>query len=266
MKIIAHRGASHDAPENTLAAFRLAWQRGADGVEGDFRLTGDGQVVCIHDNTTRRTAEVDLPVADCPLAKLRKLDVGVWKAGRWVGERIPTLAEILALVPPGAGAPDDKRILIEVKTGPEILPILAPILAESGLRREQIAILAFDREVIARAKQLLPDVAAYWLVEHRMDPATGAASPTAGEILATLGEIRADGVDCSAALYAVDEDFLAAFRNDGREVHVWTVDNVPSALVFQSLGVDSLTTNRPGFLRRHLSDPGPLRADTARPG
>lgn len=62
--LIAHRGASRDAPENTLAAFDLAWQQGADGIEADFRLTGDGRIVCLHDASTGRTAGVDLTVAD----------------------------------------------------------------------------------------------------------------------------------------------------------------------------------------------------------
>ena len=67
--LIAHRGASHDAPENTLAAFRLAWEQGADGIEGDFRLSRDGEIICLHDATTRRTAGIDLVVADATLAR-----------------------------------------------------------------------------------------------------------------------------------------------------------------------------------------------------
>src|SRR6185369_848081 len=88
--LIAHRGASRDAPENTLAAFRLAWQQGADGIEADFRLTRDGRVVCLHDASTGRTAGVDLAVAEASLEELKRLDVGGWKGARWAGERIPT--------------------------------------------------------------------------------------------------------------------------------------------------------------------------------
>ena len=79
VKIVAHRGASLDAPENTLAAFRLAWSQGADAIEGDFRLTKDGRIACLHDDTTQRTAGLDLTVADSTLAELRELDVGSWK-------------------------------------------------------------------------------------------------------------------------------------------------------------------------------------------
>src|SRR5262245_61979826 len=112
--IIAHRGASHDAPENTLAAFRLAWQQDADGIECDFYLTRDEAIACIHDETTKRTAGVDLTIADATLDQLRGLDVGSWKDKRWAGERIPLIEQVFQTIPKG------KRIYIEVKCGPEI--------------------------------------------------------------------------------------------------------------------------------------------------
>ncbi|MDP6721144.1 MAG: glycerophosphodiester phosphodiesterase family protein, partial [Pirellulaceae bacterium] len=93
--IVAHRGASYDAPENTLAAFRLAWRQGADGIEGDFYLTKDGQIVCIHDADTKRTAGVSRQVAKSTLAELRELDVGRWKDEEFAGERMPTLQQVL---------------------------------------------------------------------------------------------------------------------------------------------------------------------------
>ncbi|MDP7286911.1 MAG: glycerophosphodiester phosphodiesterase family protein, partial [Phycisphaerae bacterium] len=71
--IVAHRGASRDAPENTIAAFELAWKQGADAIEGDFYLTKDRRIVCIHDSSTKRTARANLSVAKSTLAELRKL-------------------------------------------------------------------------------------------------------------------------------------------------------------------------------------------------
>lgn len=70
--IVAHRGASHDAPENTLAAFELAWEQGADAIEGDFHLTQDGHIVCLHDKDTKRTAGKKLVVGKSSLEELRK--------------------------------------------------------------------------------------------------------------------------------------------------------------------------------------------------
>ncbi len=101
--IVAHRGASYDAPENTLAAFRLAWDQDADAIEGDFYVTKDQQIACIHDKTTKRVApqQPELSIANSTLKELQKLDVGSWKHPQYTAERIPTLKEVLATVPEG---------------------------------------------------------------------------------------------------------------------------------------------------------------------
>src|SRR5262245_58707114 len=98
-EIIAHRGSSFSAPENTLAAVRLGWRQGADAAEGDFRLTADGQIVCVHDKTFKRTAGIDHPVAEMTLAEIERLDAGSWKSPEFAGERVPTLDQLLATVP-----------------------------------------------------------------------------------------------------------------------------------------------------------------------
>ena len=110
-EIVAHRGASFDAPENTLAAFRLAWEQGADAVEGDFYLTADQQIVCLHDKDTKRTApnQTSRVVSKSTLAELQQLDVGSWKAEKYKGEKIPTLQEVLKVIPA------NKKILIEIE-------------------------------------------------------------------------------------------------------------------------------------------------------
>src|SRR5512138_1617646 len=97
--VLGHRGASADAPENTLAAFRLALAQGADGVELDVWRCATGEVVVAHDEDARRVAGVDLRIRDAPLAALRALDVGAWKGDRFGGERIPLLAEVLEALP-----------------------------------------------------------------------------------------------------------------------------------------------------------------------
>ncbi|MCB9949963.1 MAG: hypothetical protein H6824_03175 [Planctomycetaceae bacterium] len=99
--IVAHRGASYDAPENTLPAFKLAWEKGADAIEGDFYLTKDQQIVCIHDKDTKRTGKNQpvLTVAESTLAELRKVDVGSWKDAKYKETFIPTIQEVLATVP-----------------------------------------------------------------------------------------------------------------------------------------------------------------------
>ena len=97
-EIIAHRGASKLRPENTLPAFKLALEQNADGIEGDFHLTKDHQIVCLHDSATDRVAHVHKVVKDSTLAELKKLDVGAWFNQDWLGVQIPTLREILAIL------------------------------------------------------------------------------------------------------------------------------------------------------------------------
>jgi glycerophosphoryl diester phosphodiesterase len=244
-ELIAHRGASFDAPENTLAAFRLAWEQGADGIEGDFRLTRDGEIVCLHDPTTRRTARGNLHAADATLAELRELDAGAWKGESWRGEWIPTLREVIATVPPG------KRLFMELKSGPEILLPLAAILAEPGLAPEQAVILAFDAEVVAAARQLLPGVKTLWITGYTRDWQCGGWNPAIGEVIQTLERTGASGLASQARRF-IDAAFVRALRAAGMEFHVWTVDSPRTAARFAALGADSVTTNRPGWLRGRL--------------
>ena len=244
--LIAHRGASREAPENTLASFRRAFAQGADGIEGDFRLTADGEIVCMHDATTGRTAGIDLPVPASTLAELRSLDVGAWKGREWAEERIPTLAEVLGVVPPG------KLLYIEVKGDPEIVPILGDLLAAAGRDLPRTAILAFDARVVAAARARLPRVKTLWLTEYRRT--WRGWSPDLATILRTLAETGATGLG-SEARRAVDAGLVRALRGAGRELHVWTVDTLPAARRFAELGADALITNRPGWLRERL---GPL--------
>lgn len=233
--VIAHRGASRDAPENTLAAFRLAWDQGADGIEADFRLTRDGQVVCIHDDTTGRTAGSDIRVADASLAELRRLDVGLFRGERWRGESIPTLEEILAALPAG------KRIYIELKSGPEIVAPLRDLLVRSGVAPERVRLLAFSPQLVSLLKEQLPEFRSCLNVSYRR------GRPSPEELPALLSDCRADGLS-SAAHAMLDNGFVAALQQAGKEIHVWTVDSARGARHYRSLGVDSIMTNRPGVV------------------
>src|SRR5258706_7289864 len=112
-EIIAHRGASHDSPVNTLAAVQLGWKQRADAVEIDVQFSKDNHIVVIHDDTTRKTGGLRRKVGEQTLAELRTLDVGRWKDARWRGEKIPTLAEVLATIP------DQRRLFVDIKCGPE---------------------------------------------------------------------------------------------------------------------------------------------------
>lgn len=244
--IVAHRGASYHAPENTLAAFRLAWEQGADAVEGDFLLTEDGQVVCMHDASAKRTGGKDLVIAETTLADLQKLDYGSWKHSRFRGEAIPTLADVLKNIP------KDKRFFLEVKTGPEIVPSLVTEIQESGLSPEQIVIIAFDEHVIAAAKKSLPNIKACWLTSFKQDKSSGQWNPTLPSILATAERIKADGLDCKAEPAVVNAAFVKEIRAAGLELHCWTVNDPAEAMRLAQLGIDSITTDRPAAIRQAI--------------
>lgn len=246
--IIAHRGASGDAPENTLAAFQLAWDQEADGIEGDFRVTADGAVVCLHDPDTGRVSggAVQLEVARSTLEQLRAVDVGSWKSPKFAGQKIPTLSEVLGLVRPG------KLFFLEIKGGAELVPPIAQVLRESGTNLSQVVIIAFDPLTIAEVRRHIPEVRTYWLVSYQRDKTTGQWKPTVDEILATLRAIGAHGLDSQANPAVVDQQFVRTIREAGFELHVWTVNDEALARHFQNLGVDSITTDYPERIRRAL--------------
>ncbi len=248
--IVAHRGASADAPENTLAAFRLGWEQNADAIEGDFFLTSDKQIVAIHDSDTQRTAGVAGDVRKKSSAELRTLDVGRWKHRDFADERIPTLAEVVETIPVG------KKFFLEVKDTARLVPVLKQQLtsdpAFEKLAPEQLVIIAFDAEVIATSKRELPDVKAFWLTGFKSDEQTGEVHPSIEEILSTLQTIDADGLDCQAAEH-IDQHFVDQIRAAGYQFHVWTIDDPAVAQRFAALGVDSITTNVPQSIRQQLS-------------
>ena len=248
MLIIAHRGASHDAPENTLAAVRLAWEQGADAVEVDVHLTRDGRLAVIHDSDTERVGRVRRSVAATALAELRTLDVGRWKAPSFAGEKIPELPDVLGLVPAG------KRIFIELKGGPEAVTELKRCLDQPGqgsgapLQRDQITVIAFDLTTAHAAKQALPRHEVCWLAEAGGE----ARCATLAEVAATAMREGLDGVDVEAG-WPVDKLFTQQCHDRAFKVYVWTVDDPRRARELTAAGVDGITTNRPGWLRAQLA-------------
>ncbi len=148
--------------------------------------------------------------------------------------------------------PDGKRLFLEVKTGPAIVPALVAAISKSEIKEEQIVIIAFDEEVIAAAKQALPEIKACWLVSFKQDQNSGEWKPLVASILKTLERIEADGLDCRAELAVVNETFVEEIRAAGLELHCWTVNNPEHARTLHRLGFDSITTDRPAFIRKAL--------------
>lgn len=238
VKIIAHRGASHLAPENTLASINLAWELGADAVEVDVHLTHDKRIVAIHDPTTKRTAGTEMAIAASHSEHLRRLDVGHHKHGDFVGESIPFLEEVLATVPP------ERHLFVEIKCSPRILPPLDEMLTSSG-KRSQIVLIGFDLETMRAAKELMPDVPAYWLCDKQLwRPYRGVLAQKA----------RAAGLDgLNVHWSGITRRFVAAVKAAGLKLYTWTVDDPADAARLRALGVDGITTNRPGWLRSRIA-------------
>ncbi|MFM1902810.1 MAG: putative glycerophosphoryl diester phosphodiesterase 1, partial [Planctomycetota bacterium] len=212
-------------------------------------LTSDGQIVCVHDADTERVAGVRHVVAETPLAELRALDAGRWKAEQFAGERLPTFAEVLAAVPAG------KRFFIELKEGPAIVPqVVAGLQGWEG-DPALLTIIAFNADTVAACKRALPAIKAHWLTGFKQDKATGEWQPSAAEVVASFKASRADGVGLKGERQVVDRGFLEQLRAGGvPEFHVWTIDAPEDARAFREFGAVGITTNRPALIRAALAD------------
>ncbi len=242
---IAHRGESLDAPENTLAAFRLAWERGAAGIEGDFRLNADGEIVCMHDDNARRTTGVDREISAATSAQVAALDAGALRGKQWEGEGVPTLLQVLGTVPAG------KRILLEIKDGPSLVPVLKRDLEESGLGADQIVAITFHEDVLMAVRRQIPELKALLLTGVQRG-ADGGPSPSAEDLARKLVELGAHGVDAGGA-DCIDAAYVEAIHTRGFEFHVWTVDEAEQARRLIDAGVDSITSNRAHYLTQALA-------------
>ena len=223
-EIVAHRGASHDAPENSLEAFRLGWTQ-ADANELDVHLSRDGRLVVIHDASTKRTTKVDKPVVEQTAAELKALGV-------------PSLEEVVADIPAG------KRLFIEIKCGAEALPELARVLKDRP--PERFALIAFNADTLGQAKKLLPAIPAYWLAGYK-------AETKLEDLLAKAKAGGLDGLDLNHQ-FPIDAAFVKKARDAGLKLHVWTVNDPGIARRLAAAGVDGLTTDRPAWLRARLLD------------
>jgi glycerophosphoryl diester phosphodiesterase len=235
MRILGHRGASHDAPENTLPAFQLALAQGADGVELDARLCGSGQVVVFHDETLQRLAGRPDRVARTPWTTLRTLEVG-GPSGR---ARIPLLAEVLEALPRTA------FINVELKAdwgGVRLAQRVGRLLLQ-GQHQAHVVVSSFQPVCLLALAGFAPALKRGYLLEPKQPfwLESGVLAPLVGR----------DAVHPEDGQVTLSR--LEAWHAQGREVAVWTVDDAARARTLAGWGVDSLITNRPGFLRAALS-------------
>lgn len=249
VEIVGHRGASHDAPENTLASEKLAWKQNADAVETDIWLTKDGQMIVSHDKSTKRATGVERSIPDSEFAALRELDAGKWKGAQFAGEKLPTLDEQIALIPPG------KKMFVEIKCGPEIVPALAACLKRMNADEKKITIISFNYESLKECRKQLPQYQTQYLVGHKKTAAKKAPpkvpQPTLDQIIEQAKTAKLTGLDLQNTWPLTKAD-VKKIKHAGLQLHVWTVDDPAIAQHWIELGVASITTNRPGYLREQL--------------
>lgn len=235
--IIAHRGASGHAPENTLAAFERAVQLGATFIEADLHLTRDARFVAIHDSTLERTTNGRGAVHDHTLAELRQLDAGKWFDREFSGEHIPTLEEILDF-----SLRNDVVFYLELKYdvawGMHHALVAALRNTESAART---VVISFDPTTLQAVHRLEPSLMTGLLVED------GSV-----DFLSVASRIGARQV-CPTAKLVTPELVLQAHRADLQLV-AWTVDKVDEMRAMMSAGVDGIITDFPDRLRATMED------------
>ncbi len=241
--LIAHRGESKDAPENTLPAYKMAVDRGF-GFECDIYLSSDKRLYTFHDTTLRRTTSGANTNACTAVdwATASKLNVGGW--GQWKGSKFdPTrpalLEEVLALARPG------RKIYVEVKgDDPSWVPYIKAVFAkEPKATPETVLFISFGRKVSAELKRQMPEFKTYWLTSK---------APTASELVAELRALGVDGVDIRYNPAEVTAEYIAAVKSAGFEFHVWTIDDPQTAAEAFSRGAQTVTTNRAKYILEAL--------------
>ena len=237
LRFVAHRGASWYAPENSLGAIRLAWELGCDGAECDIQLTKDKQIVLCHDKNTERVTGQKLEIAQSKYADLKRLNLRLLpnNSAYFEEQSVPLLKEVLKATPKG------QLLVMEIKCGDEIFPELQKIV-KTYWKTGNIAFIAFNFKTICLAKSLFPDVPCYYLSSSKED------------VLMKIPDIKKnklDGVDLNSKI--IDQQLVDELQKANSEIWCWTVDDLDEALKMKNLGIKTITTNRPTWLREQLS-------------
>lgn len=218
--VLAHRGASREAPENTLPAFRRAFALGVDGIELDVQLTADGELIVIHDETVNRTTNGRGRVERKTLAELQALDAGTWFSERFAGERLPSLAQVL-------GEAEGFLVDVEIKKcrNSDLLKERLSTLIPAH-KANAFLITSFDSSIIEEFKLMRPDLRTGLLLNGRRK--------LAGSWEFVLPHHR-----------LVDDLFCTRAAEAGKKIIVWTVDEEKDVNRLLQLGVGRFITNEP---------------------
>lgn len=238
MLLLAHRGASADAPENTLEAFAEAVRQGADGVELDAMVCGSGEVVVCHDERLDRLARLPWEVRRTPYWKLRRADVG--SPLGFAPARIPLLTEVLEALPP------HMLVNIELKCDrveDDGLSVKVARLVEERALQERVIVSSFNALCLVRLAAAAPALRRGFLIDPDKPwvPQAWALAP-----LTSTHSVHPHASACTPGR-------MGTWREAGLQVAAWTVDAPEEGARLEALGVRYLITNRPGAMRAGLA-------------
>jgi glycerophosphoryl diester phosphodiesterase len=228
VSVIAHRGSSAEAPENTLAAFRLAIDEKADFIELDVQESADGEVVVVHDSDLMKLGGPPQKIWELTAAQLHAVDIGRRVDPKYAGEGVPTLAEVLAVAKGRVG------VVVELKSyghNQSLEEKVAALVEAAGMEKACL-FMSLDHAMVAKMKRLRPD----WRIGLL-------AAKTLGDILTIPSDFLAVEAGMATAR------FVRKAHRAGRDVYVWTVNDPASILRTLSNGVDGLISDRPALAR-----------------
>ncbi|MFY0665977.1 MAG: glycerophosphoryl diester phosphodiesterase membrane domain-containing protein [Natronospirillum sp.] len=230
---IAHRGSAFLAPENSLAAIERALNDGADAIELDVRATADGALVLLHDRDLLRVAGDRRAIWEVSYDELATLDAGSWFSPEFQGEPIPTLADAIELIR-GRGA-----LYLEIKTAPQTPQLTRDVVAELQALDfiDQTTIAALNPQVLHEVRRLEPRLRTSLLVHSSI----GAYAGQPFDILALRDAF-------------ITPSRMRQIRNEGQELHVWTLNDAASMARFLDMGVDGIITDSPEILTEVLAE------------
>ena len=247
--VVAHRGASSEAPENTLAAVRRAIARDADLVEVDVQRTKDGALVLLHDTTLARTTNVRrvFPrrapwlVSDFTADEVARLDAGSWHSQQFAGERIPTLEQLVDVVRPSRAGLllELKAVALHAGLAREVAAALraVPGYVDSAVASGRLVVQSFDHDAMREHKEVEPSV-----------PVGALGTPTRAE----LGALATWADQVNPVHWSVRRSYVETVHRHGMRCQLWTVNKPEHMRRALSLGVDGVITNHPGALRHLL--------------
>ncbi len=244
-KIIAHRGASFDAPENTLASVNLAWKQNINFVEIDVKLTKDNVLAVFHDDTTIRYNHQNKLFNTYNFEDLSTIDVGTFKGEKWKNEPIPTLAQVLETIPKNG------TLVVELKDGPEMITPLKQLQQKYKSIWKKLEFIAFNFNTVCTVKQAFPNNKCLWLLDLDYNDETAKNVPSNQEIINKVKQYNLDGVDVFAGQLA-NKTFFEAMQQANLYVYLWTINSINHAKQYLDFSPDGITTDKPKLIQQQL--------------